>query len=303
MNEIENLASWVTVIGGIGKLISKIPDLRQMFTNKFEKKAGHAIKQNVVTLMLRSKRQSDQTEEIHDLILKNVVPSVQVDQADWKMARQRIIEYKKSIGGNLELPLLIVSGDRANPVNLGAWMILGYYFDYRSQVNIIHVAEHNGKRMQYKMADWMIEQGNSIPFNRAHDAFDASKKYSGVAVYICCSERAVKEDIIPFENYLKEHYYTHEVYRLRYFSNESLTENSRFEEATREIEREIRSQVGRIKEMTVEPVIHIFMNVAAPMALSLGRQLGNSGNIQLYGFSNAEKRYYPAILLGDKNLA
>ncbi|MCL6589179.1 MAG: SAVED domain-containing protein [Firmicutes bacterium] len=303
MINIGDVADWATVIGSLGSFINKAPDLYKICTKKFEKEARRKTKQNVISLMLGSDIPSGFDEEIQNLVLKNVVCSDWVEQIDWKMAQQRILDYKKKIDGKEKLPLLIVCEDRAHPVNLGAWLILGYYFDYRSQVNIICVREYNGRRIQYKMADGMIEAGKSlpIPFVKEHDMFDPDRKYKGLAVYICCSERAVKEDIIPFENYVKDHEHLGELYCLRYLSNESLSENHCFEEAAREIEREIRSQVGKIREKTEEPVIHLFMNLAAPMALSLGRQFGNLGNIQFYGFFNAEKRYYPAILLRDKN--
>jgi hypothetical protein len=301
--DIGDLAAWIAVVGSLGKLITKIPSLYQVCTKKFEKKAKSTTKYNIITLMLRSNRMSDYDEEINDLVLYNVVSSDRVEQADWKTAQQRIMDYKKSIDDRQQLPLLVVSVDRRYPVNLVAWMMLGYYLDYRSQINIIYAAEYNGKRMQYKMADLMIEQGKSvtIPFSEGHDTFDEAKKYIGVAVYICCNERAKREDIIPFENFLKDHDYSQEMYCLRYFSNESLTENHCFEGMANIISSEIRSRLYKICENTNEPVIHLFMNVAVPVAISLGRQLGNIGNIQLYGFSNAEKKYYPAILLRDKN--
>jgi hypothetical protein len=228
-----------------------------------------------------------------------------VNEADWQMAQQRIINYRKHMDGTLKSPLLMVTVDDSQPVNLGVWFMFGYYLDYRSHVDLILVKEFQGKRDQYKMADRMIEDGKSrsITFRKEHDLFNEIQEYKGIAVYVCSNFRAVEEDVNPFQKYLQENGLEQKVYCMKYYSNELLTENHRFEEATNEIRKEIRKYHGKIGVKTEEPKIYFFMNVAAAMALSLGRQLGNFGNIQLCGFSNKEHRYYPAILLQDKNKA
>jgi hypothetical protein len=302
MVDKENLVAYITVIKAILDAIIKIPDLYEIFTKKFEKKATRIAKRNVITIMLRAGSSNDK-ERINELVLSGVVNSDRVDKDEWEMAQQKVIDYRKSIDGSLKSSLLIVSVDDSHPVNLGVWMMFGYYFDHRSQINIIHVKEYKGQRMQYKMADWMIEEGKSLPisFTDKHDEFDETKKYCGIAVYICFKKGAIWEEITPFENYINQHEHIREVYCMRYFSNDNLTDNHRFEETVEKIEREICKYRAKINTKTEEPVIHLFMNTTTPMALAIGSWFGNFGNIQLYGFSIAEMRYYPAVLLRNKN--